>query len=208
MSKLKYALSKLICILIFFLFSYNGFIISAISICEFYYDQKELSNNLLYQFLCKLSNNKALYVLSSYTGFDTGYGFFAPNVASDCVIKIKILDKNNHIIEEGYIDNFIKFKRRESYIRFWGYTKKFVDLLDSLKQDSISIKLTDIYIKQICRCVYNERNDTNNIDHFESSVYIFDYPKLSERKYKGNEISLYEIRKIYVSKSSLQKIIY
>lgn len=207
MSKFKYILSKLICALIIFLFSYNGVIISAISICEFYYNQKELSNNLLYQFLCKLSDNKLLYVLSSYTGFDTGYGFFAPNVSSDCIIKIKIFDKNISAIEEGYADNFIKFKRRESYIRFWGYTKKFVDILDSLKQDSISIKLTEIYVKQLCRCIYNERNDTNIIDHFECTVYLFDYPKIFERKYKINEISLYEIRKIYVNKSSLQKII-
>jgi hypothetical protein len=39
-------------------------------------------------------------MFTSYTGFDTGYGFYAPNVASDFVMSFELKDEKGTILEE------------------------------------------------------------------------------------------------------------
>ena len=56
---------------------------------------------------------KAFDIYGHYTGAETGYGFYAPNVCSQVIFMFTVLDKNNRPI---FTDQ-IPFHTREAYIR-------------------------------------------------------------------------------------------
>jgi hypothetical protein len=56
--------------------SFNGYY-------SFYYENKEYQKPTLFKISDIIASNSVFRFFSVYSGFDTGYGFFAPNVSSD-----------------------------------------------------------------------------------------------------------------------------
>ncbi|RNA61041.1 hypothetical protein D1631_03360 [Chryseobacterium nematophagum] len=81
----------------------------------FYYENKSYEKPILYQATESIVQSEAVSIFASYTGFDTGYGFYAPNVASDFVLTFELKDKNGNIIEEKAMPSF---QKKESVVRY------------------------------------------------------------------------------------------
>ena len=73
---------------------------------------KTIKTAVIYYFRrhCPIKTRQYIYF---YTGFDTGYGFYAPNVASDFVMSFELKDQNGNILEQKKTRLILRTKRAE-----------------------------------------------------------------------------------------------
>ncbi|PWN69891.1 hypothetical protein C1631_007695 [Chryseobacterium phosphatilyticum] len=143
----------------------------------FYYENKTYNKPLIYTVSEEITQAKPVSMFTSYTGFDTGYGFYAPNVASDFVIKFELKDMHGHILEEKIMPSF---KSKESRVR---YTTVFNMLLDKLsdknKYDPAYEQYLDIIVQQIATHVMSENPEASGVT---TKLYLYDYPSIVDYK--------------------------
>lgn len=144
----------------------------------------------------------------TYTGLDTGYGFFSPNVKSDIVIVNSLYKdgKGKTKLPSDYL------KTREGKIRFRGVNDIFMDKLTieekkleniaptqnqyGNKIDSLKIQFFKVVLKQMNRHYLNDK--TNKYDSVNTKVFLYHYPFL--KNYPDLQPKLYEIESTTVSK--------
>ena len=87
--------------------------------------EKEPNLNIQY-FFDAISNVTPVYTFFKYTGLDTGYGFFSPNVASDFLII-------HEIYKDGNKTNALsdtRLKSKEGVLRFANINTIFMEYLE------------------------------------------------------------------------------
>lgn len=147
------------------------------SYIEFY--KSDSSDNLL-------ANNKILLVTDfiyknpiapflSHTGLDTGFGFFAPNVASEYITEFKVFSKDSILLQTT---NFPVFKCKETGTRVKSAYLMFETYLNQ-EQDSIDIKKCDIFLKGLST---RALLDTERSEYVKSNIYLYHHPLLSQLK--------------------------
>ena len=146
----------------------------------------------------------------TYTGLNTGYGFFSPNVKSDIII-INTFYKNGEMSINRH-DEYLK--TREGRIRFRGVNDIFMDKVtieeEKLKQrdtllirnsyrnqmDSLKIEYFKVVLKQMNRHYLKDKID--KYDSINTKVYLYHFPFL--RDYPNMQHKLYEIENVTVLK--------
>lgn len=136
----------------------TGIITTVDSFCSFYEYQNPLENY----------DNKYDKTFAAYTGFDTGYGFFAPNVASNFVILSKELKSGNTYLSTDLL------KTREGKLRFCNLNDVYMKNITSKNKNIEEIKINHILLKQVNKAFEN-RYGTK----FQSTAYLFDHNFLS-----------------------------
>ncbi|CAA7386322.1 hypothetical protein [Chryseobacterium fistulae] len=150
----------------------------------FYYENKSYEKPILYQATESIVQSEAVSIFASYTGFDTGYGFYAPNVASDFVLTFELKDKNGNIIEEKAMPSF---QKKESVVRYTTIFNLFLDKVsgDKTKFDSKYYQYLDLIIKEVALHVMKENPNAKGIT---ARLYLYDFPSLANfKKGKKNE---------------------
>ncbi|NIF03823.1 hypothetical protein F3J23_00040 [Chryseobacterium sp. Tr-659] len=149
----------------------------------FYYENKSYQKPLAYRISEDITLFKPVSIFASYTGFDTGYGFYAPNVASDFVMIFELKDKNGNVLEEKTMPNF---KSKESRVRYTTVFNMFLDKIsDRNRYDRKYYQYLDIIIQQIAAHVMKENPKAASVT---TRLYLYDYPSIAEfRKGKTNE---------------------
>lgn len=149
----------------------------------FYYENKDYKKPLLYRISENIAESKPINIFTSYTGFDTGYGFYAPNVASDFVMSFELKDQNGKILEQK---NLPYFKNKESRVRYTTVFNMFLDKLsDKNKYDKKYYQYLDIIIRQIAAHVMKENPKAASVT---TKLYLYDYPTINNFKQgKTNE---------------------
>lgn len=142
---------------------------------EFYYPDKNYKAPYLYRMTDEIAESKPVRVFCSYTGFDTGYGFYAPNVASSFVLVSKIYDDQGQLLKEV---NNLNFKAKESHVRFFSFQTMFLEKLDK-KTDQKYNAYLDIIIKQIAGYILSQFPKGDAIN---TKLYLYDYPRINEVK--------------------------
>lgn len=147
----------------------------------FYHEDGKYNKPIIYTLTEKIIAFPPISFFMAYTGFDTGYGFFAPNVASDFVLLFEIYDKNGQLIEQRVMPNF---KNKESVVRYTSAFNMFLDKIPNgqNKTNNQYDKYLDIIIKQITRSVLEA---TPQATHIISKLYLYDYPTIEAFK-KGD----------------------
>ncbi|WP_157449660.1 hypothetical protein [Croceitalea dokdonensis] len=147
------------------------------SYTEFYYEDKAdtlLTGNTL---LCAtnfiLENPIATFL--SHTGLDTGFGFFAPNVASEYITEFKVFSKDSILLQKT---NFPLFRVKETGTRVKSAYLMFEAYLNQ-RPDSMDIKKCDIFLKGLSTRVLL---DTERSAYVTSNVYLYHHPLLSQLK--------------------------
>jgi hypothetical protein len=140
----------------------------------FYYENKPYHQPLVYKTCNSIVNSTPVSLFLYYTGFDTGYGFFAPNVASDFVIMFHLKDKEGNLIEQTIMPNF---KQKESMVRYTSMYSMFLDRIsvDSNKIDKQFEKYLDVVLKQVA---LNVKKDYPNAAQVKAQLLLYDYPEL------------------------------
>lgn len=105
-----------------------------------------------------------------YTGFETGYGFFGPNVSSDFVFNIRIYDEKGNIIKQL---NEIPTNSKEGKLRLSCMNNMFLDKLDKI--DERHDKYLDIVMKQVAIKIKKDHPKSRKV---ELKMYLFDYPSI------------------------------
>ncbi|WP_114819502.1 hypothetical protein [Chryseobacterium sp. KLBC 52] len=149
----------------------------------FYYENKEYKKPLAYTISEDIAQLKPVNIFTSYTGFDTGYGFYAPNVASDFVMSFELKDKNGNILEQK---NLPYFKNKESRVRYTTIFNMFLDKIsDKNKYDKKYYQYLDIIIRQIAAHVMKENPLASSVT---TKLYLYNYPAIADfKKGKTNE---------------------
>ncbi|ASW74673.2 hypothetical protein CJF12_10520 [Chryseobacterium piperi] len=143
------------------------------------YDKNTAINNTI----SHLYEMKPLRVFNSYTGFETGYGFFGTNVSSDFVIMYDLCDKDGRIFDTQKF----KLNTKEASIRFTSLNRLFLDKLTNEKNKMFD-QYVDIVLKEISKYIYNKYDGKYNI-HLK--VYLYHYPTLKEYLRGKNKTELY-----------------
>jgi hypothetical protein len=146
----------------------------------FYHEEDNYKKPLAYELSNKIVDFEPLSLFAAYTGFDTGYGFFAPNVASDFVLLFELQDRYGNILEERIMP---EFESKESIVRYTSIFNMFMDKVVSSKKknDSQYHQYLDVVLKQIARNVLEESHGAAKCT---AKLYLYDYPSL-ERYKKG-----------------------
>ena len=143
----------------------------------FYYENKSYQKPLAYTISENITQSLPVSIFTSYTGFDTGYGFYAPNVASDFILNFELKDKNGKVLEEKSLPYF---KSKESRVRYTTVFNMFLDKLSDKNQyDRKYYQYLDIIIQQIARNVMVENPKAT---HVTTRLYLFDYPTITDFK--------------------------
>ncbi|MCO6162227.1 hypothetical protein [Flavobacterium sp. NRK F7] len=150
----------------------------------FYYAEKEYNKPAIYTLSEEIIKLKPVSIFLSYTGFDTGYSFFAPNVASDFVLLFELKDDKGQVIENKIMP---AFKNKESITRYTSVYNMFLDKISAeggTLKDNKYQQYLDIIVKQIAVSVKNENPATKTIT---ARLYLYHYPDL--KSYKKGEKS-------------------
>ncbi|MBT0550955.1 hypothetical protein D1Z97_04105 [Riemerella anatipestifer] len=133
------------------------------SFCEFY----KYETPKIYKII--KCDNVVDNLFSTYSGFDTGYGFFAPNVSSNFVI----LSKNESTGD--FFSSSDLMNTSESKLRFLSLNEVF---FKNFEKDSNRIRANKIILNKI-----NSAFEKKYHSKFVTTVYLYEYPRLkSEQK--------------------------
>ncbi len=149
----------------------------------FYYENKSYQKPLVYTISESIIQSQPISMFASYTGFDTGYGFYAPNVASDFVMSFELKDKNGNILEEKILPSF---NSKESRVRYTTVFNMFLDKIsDKNGHDRKYYEYLDLIIQQIAGNVMKENPKAS---HVTTRLYLYDYPTVADfKRGKTNE---------------------
>lgn len=149
----------------------------------FYYENEEYKKPLVYTVSESIAQLKPVNIFTSYTGFDTGYGFYAPNVASDFVMSFELKDKNGKVLEQK---NLPYFNNKESRVRYTTVFNMFLDKISGKNRyDQKYYQYLDIIIRQIAAHVMKENPQASGVT---TKLYLYDYPTIADfKKGKTNE---------------------
>lgn len=142
---------------------------------SFYYgNDKSYQEKLFYKIADAVVSFPPVRTFSKYTGFDTGYGFFAPNVASDFVILFKIYDEQGKQIK--ILEN-LPFKTKEGFIRFSNVHSIYLDKFEDEISPTWNCYL-DIILKQMVISV----KKANCVDAccVDAELYLYDFPEMKQ----------------------------
>ncbi len=148
----------------------------------FYYeDSTSYTKPLAYELTEAVVQSEPVSVFLSYTGFDTGYGFFAPNVASDFVLMFDLKDAQGNTLQQRIMP---RFEQKESMVRYTSMFNMFLEKIKQEPKDSSSqyAQYLDIVIRQIAKNVKSEFPDAATV---EAKLYLYDFPSL-ERYRQGD----------------------
>lgn len=126
--------------------------------CEFYkFNKPQIVNIITF-------TNKCDNILTTYAGFDTGYGFFAPNVSSNFIIMSKSKNDNKTYFSDDLLNT------TEGKLRFLSINDVFLKNIDGDKQN---IRINHVILKQI-----NRYFEYKYHKKFETYALLYDYPTL------------------------------
>lgn len=129
-------------------------------------------------------NNQFFTRFWQYTGFDTGYGFFAPNVASNFIIvhAVEFKGGNKKLLLSDY-----PFTTKEGKLRFTMLNQLFMDRVMDNKKTYYD-KYLSVLLKRINLTVPVD----NAVCEMTTTLYLYDYQQLSKYK-KAATFKLYSI---------------
>ena len=130
------------------------------------------------KFRAFLNDRKGYQCFLNYTGLDTGYGFFSPNVSSDFVIthELFINGKKNVVFSNSM------FKTKEGAMRFTNINSLYMDRIDEIENDSIKLDtMRSKYLDLILNRMNSVRLSNNpELDSIQTTLYLYHFPFLKE----------------------------
>jgi hypothetical protein len=152
---------------------------------EFYKDSKKDKKNDFIKAFDLMYDFYPITVFRSYTGLETGYGFFGPNVSSDFIIFYRVFDNNGNLI---YQSNF-ELSSNEGNLRFMSLNKIFLEKITKNANQKYN-KLIGIILDKVSEYIAKDYPKSYTIN---TSVYLYDFPSILDFK-KGRKASLYLIK--------------
>ena len=155
---------------------YNNVIIEEQSILRFFYSKNEAGNAMN-----TLAGNSLLYnafnAYSKYTGAETGFGFYAPNVASDIILLQTTYDEAGKVLSIATP----KFRSKEATIRYVSAMGLFMDKIDN--RDTVHQKYMNAILKSIVLYTFNTKKDCRKV---VTDLLVYNLPPARNIKNKAH----------------------
>ena len=180
----------IISLLVIFIILNSAIRLTFESYYDFYYENGNYKENVFSKVSNKIFNFYPIRYFSNQTGFDTGYGFFAPNVASDFLFIFKVYDENDNLVK---IENGVQLNSKESNLRFQTINTMYLDKLKNKEDKNYNEKYNkylDVIMKQITKFIKKKYPDNYNI---ETNLYLYDFPSIKKFN-KGEKEKLFLIK--------------
>ena len=178
---------KLIIVAHIILLVCNSIFMTIHSYTSFY--EKKLPDNIWYKGVGRLIANPYLEANGKYTGAETGYGFYAPNVASSCIMVLE--DGNGRKMQPsfGNYETTLRYLNMCSWLFHNATSKnkeafgdrKPIALYDGLNRKQVDSMYVEVLLKSISN-KYMVRGDTLSL-----KLKILDYPSLVTLNKEPNE---------------------
>lgn len=170
----KYCFKSLIIFLILFSVVTSSFTTGYHSYLSFYEKDDDPTFDA---FRFYLGSIKSYQTFQNYTGLDTGYGFFSPNVSSDFVITHKVYQEGKG---EVVFSNSM-FTTKEGAMRFTNINSLYMDRIDEIENDTIQLdSMRSKYLDLVLNRMNTERLKDNTIDSIQTTLYLYHFPFLKE----------------------------
>lgn len=179
--KIKYTLTVLVFSFILLKILLNSIDLTIESYTKFYHYEK----NKIGYFISSINEYDVLNFWE-ISGFSTGYGFFAPNVSSNFIIRHKVNSESKDV----YFKTSEHFKTKEGNLRFLMLNQLFIPLVDNNNNKLVKDYLT-LILKKINE--YEEKQFNNN--DIKTMLFLYDYPNLNQIK-DSNNIKLFKLMEI------------
>lgn len=156
---------------------------------SFYYENKDYKPSTLYKITDNINSNSVLQLFENYTGLDTGYGFFAPNVASSFLFIFEIYDDKDNLVK---MQQNIPLQTKEGFVRFTTMHSMFMETLNENTTEVYS-KYLDVIGKQLTHYISKQYPSTYKV---QTNLYLYDFPQLKTLKEneKSSRPSLIQIK--------------
>lgn len=145
---------------------YNNIIIQEQTFSQYFFQKKV--NGVAQSTLEKCPHLADVFnIYSKYTGAETGYGYYAPNVSSDVVLLLTTKDANGKVTSIS----FPHFKSKEGRMRWTRVTSMFLDKINNT--DSEHNKYLNSILKSIALWTFGKDPNTRSIS---ADLLIYDLP--------------------------------
>ena len=152
---------------------------------KFYNNNKDIPKQPLAKVSDNIYNFYPVKVFSSYTGFDTGYGFFGPNVSSDFVLLFAIYNEQGELIKNEKFE----LSSKEGSLRFISLNSMFLEQITKTSNIKFD-KYVAIILKQITK--YIAKKFPKNFTVI-TQLYLYDFPSINNFR-SGKKVKLYLIK--------------
>lgn len=165
-----------ICILILFSVLFNSFRTAYDSHISFF---EKKPNEVILNIVNTIGENHEYNLFLNYTGLNTGYGFFSPNVSSDFVITHNIYKDSK---EDLTFSNSL-FSTKEGAHRFANLNSLFMEKIDALEKseeeeiDTLRIKYLEVVLNRLNN--FNLEQD-KEVDSIKTTLFLYHFPFLKE----------------------------
>ncbi len=125
-------------------------------------------------------------------GIDAGYGFFAPNVASEYVLAFDCYGADSTLLYRQGLPDFAQRESTTRYVTMLGaFQDKLVAILDG-EEDATSVEQR--HLNAIIRSMaMNLLGDDDAISHVRATLYLYDFPALKDSRHAAPRSRLIEI---------------
>ncbi len=141
----------------------------------------------LYRALSFVESNRVYRLFNTYSGLETGYGFFAPNVASEFVVSFTLYDGHHQVLDSCIS---VDFHNKESFMRMISAYSMFFEYKEG---DTLNPEYQKciIFLKGLS---YQMLLQTKRATSVKTNLYLYHYPmleQLRERKMNSPVYFLY-----------------
>ena len=164
------------CVVILFSVVFSSFRTAYDSHISFF---KKKPNETILKALDKIGGNNKYNLFLNYTGLNTGYGFFSPNVSSDFIITHHIYKES----KQNLIFSNSLFSTKEGAHRFANLNSLFMEKVEAIEEndkskiDTLKLKYLEVVIKRLNN--YNLDHD-KDIDSIKTTLFLYHFPFLKE----------------------------
>lgn len=136
-------------------------------------------NETLLNVLDNIGGNNFYNLFLNYTGLNTGYGFFSPNVSSDFIITHNIYKKS----KQNLIFSNSIFSTKEGAHRFANLNSLFMEKVEAIEEndkskiDTLKLKYLEVVLNRLNN--YNIERD-KDIDSIKTTLFLYHFPFLKE----------------------------
>ncbi|MBW8683174.1 hypothetical protein [Chitinophaga rhizophila] len=137
-----------------------------------------------------------------FAGIDTGYGFFAPNVASAYVIDFRLMNQEGQVVKSQYLP---ELKSGESVVRFGTLLGNFQRKLKLMEKGENKKGLYGRYLDALVKAMGQsilKQNQQADVSTVKAVLYMYSYPSLKEITLEKREKKLIPLDSFTVVKKA------
>lgn len=128
-----------------------------------------------------LSGLPGVYHYSVLAGIDAGYGFFAPNVASEYVLSFDCYEAEGTLLYRRTMPGFRQRESATRYVTMLGaFQDKLVAIMDG-EEDASDVRQR--HLNAIVRSMaMNMLEKDGGVSRIQAKLYLYDFPSLIESR--------------------------